>query len=283
MLLLLPMSLFMAACFTTDTLTNGFSFLWIAMVLRLALDQERPIRKQDWAILALLLIPLALSKSIYILLVFFVFLIPLLRRNRWRSSFLIGIGFVTAAACIGLVWLNYVNQTTSSGLSAANGDRLAYFLHSPLKAANIFWMTLVKDGLNQIQMYIGVLGWADTPLSGWVYPLAFLSLLAVAIFNGTKRYKIGWLGKLLSFALSIGFILSLLFLFFSPGVSVGNGVISGIQGRYLIPFGVLFFLPLYNQKFALPEDAPVWRAAAVISVLLLAAALRALLWRYYAI
>jgi hypothetical protein len=66
-------------------------------------------------------------------------------------------------------------------------------------------------------------------------------------------------------------------------MTVGNGVIDLVQGRYSIPFGMLYLLPLSQRKWSISQDSPAWVVVGLLHFLVLVVTVRAMLWRYYAI
>lgn len=284
-LALMPMTLHQAASNSPDALTNAISFLFIAFALRMIFDPRPSLRTKDWAIIALLAIALGLCKSIYIL-VAGLLIIVLFRRFRLQRAVLpLVLAVLSLGLLSGLGWLELssrsVSVQTMDELKTPTTSGLTYVLQHPLIAAPILWRTATTYTGFQIRMFIGILGWFDTVLPNWVYPLYCGLLFFIAFLEPHPQFFFTLLERLWIVALVLVAGVMMMVAFFYPEISVGNGILGVIQGRYYIPFGPLYFLPFSQRKWFLPKDSPAWLAVAVLHGLVLIVSIRAMLWRYY--
>ena len=109
-------------------------------------------------------------------------------------------------------------------------------------APNYYYLSINLD------QFIGVLGWLDTPLPSIIIFLYFTVLLFFALSDHNDQTIINFRKKfilLISVTSGVLIIITSIYLQFN---SIGNTIIEGIQGRYFIPLSPLVFLLLYNKK-----------------------------------
>jgi uncharacterized membrane protein len=82
---------------------------------------------------------------------------------------------------------------------------------------------------------IGVLGWLDTPLRGWVYPA--LGLALILALSDRIEWPLGGRGRVLAVAglTAIGYAAFVYLLLYITWTPVTAEQIWGMQGRYLLP------------------------------------------------
>lgn len=285
---LLPMSVFIAASFSPDAVTNGISFLWIASVFRIFARSEGNISLKDWAILALLLIPLALSKSIYISLTGLLVLL-LIRRPEKYKVYLVAIpALMVFALLVSFSWIQlsigYAAHTASTdqyGMPSAQD--FEYMGKNIPVVAPILARTVERHFVDEARMFVGVLGWLDTPLPDWVYPFSFLLLILITLAEAHPELALQIKEKLWIIALLLGSLFLVQVILFNPQVDIGNGISKVPQGRYYIPFAPLFFLPFSQKRWFVEKASPIWAVVVLIHVIILTLSARVLLWRYFAI
>jgi uncharacterized membrane protein len=286
-LALMPMTLHQAASNSPDTATIGLSFVFVAYALRMLMDQQTKIAWDNWLTIALLTMALALCKSIYVLSAGLLLLIPLRRFRSQRISLPLSLAVIALGVITGLVWLQISSQwVTVEMMNASRTPTTAgilYILQHPQEAAPVLWRSAVQSTGLQMRMFIGILGWMDTRLPGWVYPLYYAILFFVVIFETHHPVYLSISERLWTALLAILSSFVLMAIFFYPGVSTGNGVVETAQGRYYIPFGLFYFLPFSQRKWRFPDDSPAWGVVALLHGIILLAAARAMLWRYYSI
>jgi uncharacterized membrane protein len=286
LLALTPMSLSEAASVSPDAFVNGLAFLVIALWLFLALG---PVPQVHWRMLAgmaALTAVLAQSKQVYVMLAGLYLLIPgrkfATRWHRWLGALLVaGAG----AGSLGLwAWLFrdlHFPARYDRSVVFAPGAQIQFILAEPLRYLEICWVTVQVDWWNWTRSFIGVLGWLDTVLPTWLYA-SFVPILALVALADTRPPAELSVGQRL--LLASLFVLSMLGLMTSLYVvwnSLRFPVVQGIQGRYLIPFVPLLFLPLHNRRVRIgPPAALGWLVGAYVTAAL-AATTVTLVRRYY--
>ena len=113
--------------------------------------------------------------------------------------------------------------------------KLRFMLHEPLLFPRLLMHSFTDYGVQMWQQLIGVLGWLDTPLAGWTYPV--LTALMLASFIGpleTDRTT----GRRIAVACALavaGYCFAVFFIFFLVWTALDATQIDGVQGRYFVP------------------------------------------------
>lgn len=285
---LLPMSVFIAASFSPDAVTNGVSFLWIASVFRIFARSEDNISLKDWAFLALLLIPLALSKSIYIALTGLLVLLLIRRPEKYRVYLVAIPALMAFAVLVSFSWIQFsigyaarTDSTDQYGMPSAQD--FDYMGKNLPVVVPIIARTVEQHFVEEARMFVGILGWLDTPLPDWIYPFSYLLLIFITLAETHPDLGLQIKEKLWIMAILLGSLFIIQVILFNPQVDIGNGISKVPQGRYYLPFAPLFFLPFSQKRWSVEKDSPVWAVIVLIHVIILTLSARALLWRYFAI
>ena len=258
-LALLPMSLFINMSLSADLMTNGICFLFFAYVLRLCF-QEPPIRNRQLMALSGLVILLASVKIVYAPFLLLLFLLP---KSKFRSTghYLCWVtGGLAAGLSIILFWGALIsdlyvpyedyNKTYRefTGISpAANAHKqLEFIKEDPTQAFSVICHSIGDCYGSHIESYVGVFGWLDTHLPGWMVYTLYALIYVIASGEKDLRLSLSWKKRTLLFLV---FMLILSLLFLSQHLSwvlVGAPSVWHIQGRYLIPFYPLLFMMFYG-------------------------------------
>jgi uncharacterized membrane protein len=146
--------------------------------------------------------------------------------------------------------------------------------HAPWLIFTLPYKYIVFYFADLAEQFIGRLGWLNVPLPQTQYTLwtaAIIMCLAGALFTGDNNAR-RWRGLDALFALmlvaaSLQAICLALYLTWTP---VGQDMIAGVQGRYLLPLAA--FLPLLLPRFQCPKrTARIIEIASVLPAALLAA------------
>jgi uncharacterized membrane protein len=126
--------------------------------------------------------------------------------------------------------------------------------------------------------FVGILGWLDTFLPRWFY-LAVPLPLGLAFLSASSRRGRRPAVALAAVLLGVAATFVIEYLTWSP---VGNPVIEGVQGRYLLPFAPVLALAVPACP-AIGRRIVPWAVAAVLALMLVvpAVTLRTLMLRYY--
>ena len=249
MIALIPITLFEAASLSADSFMFGLSFLIIAIFLRFAFnDNKKKINIKDIYILFILLLLLALSKQVYFILLFLIFLIPANKFENNKKMLLITlflfltIGIFTGAWSL-LVKDFYVPIVPQISISA----QILYILADPFRFPYVLLNTFIQLGPSYQILFVGnfIL---DIPLPLWWVGAYLLTIIPVAILD-KNNISITLNQKLISAAIFMSISVVVCAFVYVSWTPVGQNTIDGIQGRYFIPILPLLFLLLYKVKY----------------------------------
>jgi len=295
LLALLPMHLFQAGVFSADAVTYGLAFAFLGVVLgRTTQQAPTPLTKRQLIIWTLIGAALAASKLIYVLLLPLWLFVPRealsadanpLTKKTYGKRLAVLLGLPVLGA---LVWALvaasvYQPDPSARGELVGIAPQLRWMASHPVAFTGVLLESVVLQAKAMQEMWIGLLGCADTFLPYWAYPVAEISVLVLAVFGRTDtderpltpKVRGGWMTLALAGWLGV---YVLLFLTFNP---VGAEAILGMHGRYLIPFMPLLFFA-FRLRRAYPElRLPLEVGAKSLGVVLVLLMWRALWVRYY--
>jgi uncharacterized membrane protein len=255
-LALMPMSLHQAASLSADAVTMAVSFIITAYVVRLALaGKPAQLKRSDYLLLLAGVVVAALCKS-DAGLVFLLLLIPGTKFPDRRTRWLAIAGYIVLAFGVAALW-QYINRpngeinVTLKSVAGIHPDENAVtILERPVLFLSAVNRTVVGLGHEYLEEFVGKLGWDDIRLPGWI-PWVYLVLLVVA----AAAYRAGpqlsrWQRILLIgvFVLNVGATFAVVWTTemshqaIETDMVAGRGFISGLQGRYLIPFAYSFLI-----------------------------------------
>jgi uncharacterized membrane protein len=242
---LLPVSFFIMPSLGADAVTDGLSFLALALVLRMALAADRAT-VSGLVALVVVFIGLALSKQVYILLVLLFFLIP-------RSKLPAGVKYVYCAlAVIGTpVLVNIAWGALSKHLYVPiwsfvdPSAQMHFVLAHPLHFLRMVCGYALRD------LHIPV--WFM--LNPWPVMLPpeqandfWLCLAALGILEAREGFTFDFARRLLPPAIVVAIWFALMLVLYLSSNPVGAPTIAGLQSRYLIPLAPLVLLPLGSPR-----------------------------------
>ena len=264
---LMPKTLFQLASLSYDAITISLSFFLVAVILRYALDKEKKIGFRDIIILFLVFLAVAECKIPYFVLGFMVFLIPRKKISSVKKYLLTFIGLlllVFIIAQLNTVPYQLFRTSSSSGTAVAIHEQVSrdslkntlnpngqihFILKNTGQYAGILLKTLlISQRSNLLNNVFGDLGWLDTPLPDLLRNIYLITLIIAALGFYATDIRISPLNKLISFVIILTGISLIATAMYVCCTNIGNGMIYGIQGRYLIPFIPLFCLLFYNQS-----------------------------------
>lgn len=266
-LALLPMNINLAASLSADAFTIAISFLFIAILLRLAFSEEY-IRWKSviWMLLVLMLV--ALSKNVYIILGLLFFVIPKAKfreRGFYFTTLLLTaivgiIGFATGSIYTAKVYdlvepgVSFFHHFAESNSPVDHHKQIDFIFADPVEYVIILISSMHQQWLGLVFSGIGVLGWINIFLPFWYYIFMVIMVLFMALFEGSKNVVINLQNKftiLLVIAMTIVLIYTISYLTWTP---VGQNTIDGMQGRYFLPVVPLIFLLFYNRLLKIPPQ-----------------------------
>jgi uncharacterized membrane protein len=279
-LALMPMTLFLAASNSPDAFTIAIGFLFAASALRLIPERETPARWTEWAQIGLLMMVLVLCKSIisYLVLGGLLVIAPFRQFRHNQSVLLLTLAVLAGGLLTALVWQNvstgYVSEAMMNTLHTPTTSGFQYVLLHPAIAAPIFLRSIIANTTYQLSMFIGILGWSDTVLPAWIYPLYYAFLLFIIIFEPHPRLRFTIPERVWIAGLVIAADLLMMAAFFYPDATVKSGLIGVVKGRYFIPFAQVGFMPFSQRKRSISTDSPPWIVVVLFLCLVLGVSAR---------
>ncbi|MCE7699829.1 MAG: DUF2142 domain-containing protein [Methanobacterium paludis] len=245
LLALMPMTLFQAASISADSFTIAISFLIIAYFFKFAFDDnKKDFNIRDFCILGVLFIILALSKQVYCLLILLFFMLPSSKFGGWKKKFLKFVYICFPVVIIIIFWKFLI-----SGLYNPPEAKfqLLFVLSNPTAFPNVLLNSILSSFNNYLVMFVGDLGWLDTPLPQWlVYSYSIILILTSLLDKNDIKINLKQkIIPLITFAL---IFVSIFFLEYVTWTPVANSMVVGVQGRYFIPFAPLLLLLFYNNR-----------------------------------
>ncbi len=267
---LMPMMVNQMASLSYDGITYGMTFLFLAMVFRLAFEAERSIRNRDLVWLFVVALVLGLCKPPYMMVVLTFLIIPVKRIGSWwkpgavmagllivtglasqhmrlRTFFVAEESAVTAEADKPVAAADTIRDLSPNPVNRLNPTlQLDFMKKNPGQYPAIVGNTLVLAWDIYTSCFVGLLGWVDTPLPEWLTFGYLFLLLFTALFIAERAIRIRPLVKAwLMLLFLLGFLLVMTAMYIYANVP-GSKIIHAVQGRYFIPLAPLFFIVFYN-------------------------------------
>lgn len=261
---LMPTRLFLMSSFSPDAITSALALLWIALVLD-GLFKDRPISVFDFALLAFVAVALALSKSMYCLLLLLAVCLVFRRAVPKKEIARFALFFICMVTFAGLAFKYHpVNLTalnseaqsaTQSATQSAAGSGANYFLaqvnasaqlrlllEKPLSIPSVILKGYGARGQNLLRGATAVFGWGNVYIPRWGYVIAYLLLCGGLFVDKQMLVPKGFRGTAALVLITAMLIIPLsMYLFWTP---VGAKGFDGVQGRYYIPYLPLAFLAI---------------------------------------
>jgi len=248
---LFPMTLSQYASLGPDALAISGALLFVALTLRYA--QRRAIGRWDVVLLAVSAALLLNAKPGYQLLALLVFLVPLAAfggRRRYALSTLAVLGAVAVLALIPMLLAPSDNEAIAElwgpGYQGHPGQQIAFVLQHPWAFVRVLAATFDTYTMVLLQQSVGVLGWLTIFLPQTVMALCFIGAGIVLSYREPMPL-LGWQrGVLLGVALLS--ILTVTAALYIGSTATAAPLVSGLQGRYYLPFLPLLFLSFYRLR-----------------------------------
>lgn len=259
---LLPMTLHLSASFSYDVMILGCMFYFTAVCLDLAYEKER-VRAADVAVIAALMAAAGPCKLIYGVLMGLCLLIPVEKFGGWKP-------WALAAACVFLAWglsmtlingqtiVSYATETENVvPWAQEEGYSLTLLLHRPLQAVRMFYQTFLWQAEYYHMTMIGAyLGNLDTVLDVpyLVVAVFTVSLLCLAMKKPGERQVMSVGNRVWAAALCGLCGLAAMASMLIAWTPLSSQVISGVQGRYFLPFLPVLLIAFKNDAIVLTKN-----------------------------
>lgn len=250
-LTLLPMNLQEMISLSADGMTTALVYALTAFVLN-GIYHRKPFEKKDYVALVLLSLGAVLWKVLYFPAVFLILLIPVecfgSAKKKWTAVGIVlfsltGLLLLWAGVCYFLLFQAAAGE---AGREQSTLMAIEYLMGHRLEFIGVLYRT-VSSGLKNYlgEIFAKSLSWYSIHPSPWlVYSsMALCGLIFLAEDSIALRLKT----RLAFLAVSCFSILLLFFMLYLWWTPVGNSVIAGFQGRYLMPL-LLMLLAAFKPR-----------------------------------
>jgi uncharacterized membrane protein len=250
-ILVMPMTLFQLGSASLDSVTYGLTTLAAALFMRAASTAFSFRPTMHIALIGCLLL-LATTRIPLFALTPLPAVLYIARRSR---AYLIS---SAALICLSAGWIIYA-------LSAVKGlpprdltttELITHYLFSPYSFLRIITNTITSEDIlaGYWQMFIGVLGWLDTPLGTETY-ISFAILffvLGVISIEPKPSAILRWANMSLTGA-AVCAVLAMYFIFLVTYSPYPAKEIDTIQGRYFIPTAIAVSYAVFGRRLSVPR------------------------------
>lgn len=259
---LLPMTLHLSASFSYDVMIMGCMFYFTAVCLDLAFRKEK-VEKRDVAVLMVLMAMAGPCKMVYAVMMGLCLLIPVKKFGGWTR-------WAVSAVCVAGIWaaaMVLVNRQTIVSYASATeqvvpwaeeaGYSLYFLIHNPGTLIQMIYNTLLWQAENCHMTMIGAyLGNLDQGLDV-PYPAVICftcCLLGLALKKPGESVRLTGAGRVWTWVVCAGCAMAILLSMLIAWTPVSSHVISGVQGRYFLPFLPVLLIALKNDWLILTKD-----------------------------
>jgi len=257
-----PVFLSEAASFSPDGMTNGTSLLFVALVLRYALDHTAVLDRWAVVFLTALSVTLSLSKPAYFPLPLAYFAIPSQRAVSKGFYFAGGAVIVLAGIVAVLIWSSMIAHVYAPAPGQVDMKGAAeYAIKHPIEITGLEFQNLAASWRFYVLSAFGYLGYLDTTMPAlliWGYVLV---LILTAIGSGDKKFSIKATSRLILLVAvisSAGVVLASQYLV----RAIGQTEIRTAQGRYFLPILIPGLAVLYTSRSGTKMPQPLIAATA---------------------
>ncbi|MCD8021577.1 MAG: DUF2142 domain-containing protein, partial [Lachnospiraceae bacterium] len=273
----LPITLQQAASFSYDGMINAISFLFVSYCVY-ALYGEKLLGVRDFLVIALTGCLLASVKGgVYVPLC----LLPLavfFRKDRVHQAqrkyfaaltLLFVFAFAKGNLASLMSRLLAAQGTRSGGASGSEVYTMGYLLNNPLHALGLFVNTFYKQWDSYLRNLLGGnLAWREINIK-WTVVFATLLILLLSCLRSEKEPSPGRLEKGYTGFLCLGCYCCIELSMLLAWTPVTYTYITGVQGRYFLPFFFLILFLLRNSLVSLKRniDRQLIFAAGMVNII----------------
>ncbi len=231
--LLLPMTLSQISGIGIDGIIYALSLLFLSL-FTYALDQKNPWKlghiMLSWFVLSLLI---ATRPSFFVF--GFLLLAIAIYRKSYKDFFIMGVFAIGV-----LLWTLYaLNHVVDHRIprEITTSEQLQLFVESPSIFFSVLKNTISDPNIliSYFKMFVGVLGWLDTPLPAISYYVAIPFLFLALIASSSSNYSAPFFSTMLLCLILIASFIIIIFLLWISWTPLSSSVVIGVQGRYFIP------------------------------------------------
>lgn len=235
-LALMPICLAQAASYNADCVLYSLSFLGIALLIKNSFERGPLTTNRETILLLSIFLILGVLKVLYLPIVLLIFIIP---KSRFKNSlhyYTTTVSIVLISIALALAWLKISNlHATPADPNAEASKKIASLLHNPFLPIRLVSETINYFPGLHYRTTIGILGYADTRLPEGVYTSYTLTILFLALIEGTKKIKLDFFNRILFWIVSLSMFAGAFAALWLINPKQNGLVVTGVQGRYFIP------------------------------------------------
>lgn len=262
LLCIIPTTIEGIATISADGLLFSASMFFISYILYLTYNKEK-INKKDIAILAIFSVIIALSKTVYITLIPFIFIIP---KEKWKNikqkNIICFIIFIVALI-LDFLWYKFGIQKEE--ISNIGNDAILYILNSPIGYIQKIIYTIVLLFEKYLTEIFGATIEINEVIKISIFPYILFIMSIIVSIKGKNKTEFKLYQKIIIIFIVVacmGVIFSALFIEWSrPNLEY----IEGIQGRYFLPILPIIYM-IFCNKFC--DERKYTYTIAVIGLLM---------------
>jgi uncharacterized membrane protein len=267
LLMLMPMSMYLATSMSADVVGNSLAILFCVMVWRQVAEPagEKKISSRRAWLFVLMACGIGLTKFVYLPLTALPLLIPADAFGGRPRKRLVTAGAIAAGVAASVVW-----SLQTPGLDmVANGVgqnlyprlQIEFLRQNPSAWLTLPIRTVAHSWKEQLTSFVGEFGWMQAPVSPIVtilYCLALLWACQPHVDDPAPAPVWKWVAIVPAIVLSSLFALGLTaYLYWNP---LGSPDVKGLQGRYLIPLGTAVVMLIARLWRRLPQRSRARRS-----------------------
>jgi len=242
-------------------MSNGLSFLYIALILKYTLDETKQyLSPRNKLFLLLIAILLSLSKSIYFALIPLVLLIPAHKFNSLKTKlekYYFSASIIIISLILAYSW-NYLVKDLGYFVEPRilnTKSQIDYIIAHPIGFLNLLCFSILS---NFYLLFFNKLIQFDsrmfiTHLPNILISMNLLLIYFVALIDIQEK-QIKRLQKVFMGIISAGTIVLIFFAMFVYCTFPDSLAIKGVQGRYFIPISPLLYLLLQNNLISMSKE-----------------------------
>lgn len=254
---MLPLNLYQAGAISTDGITSGLVFLFIAYTLKLKFSENSKLTKKETGIWGLLITLICICKYTYIPLIFLYFIIPVEKfenKKTYLKNFLIVLLLNIFIILIFVYYIITIYSNTKYELADKTVDKsilIKFIITHPVQYLKMIFLTLSKLHRFYINNMISSFGWNSAMVPIFVSNLFYVLLFCSVFFKDLKEKSLFYHLKDKAVFLFSGILIFLATITSVYLIYQKSPIITGVQGRYLFPLIPMFFILFSSYKYNL--------------------------------
>lgn len=250
--LMLPSSLFLRSMVSYDSLILVITCLSLAKMLKIYCDNKYIFKKMDILFFIICGFILLNIKTVYSIIFLLMFFIPNKKFGGIKNKikyFSIMVGAVVIITLISKIPYIHLGNSSSDLIN----EQFAFIINHPLGYAKILLKNIVSQFNAQAFWMVGTYGLLDTYIPVLLLDIIYLNLFCIILFDIFNEKLELSIKFNITFAIlifiSIMAIYTSMYTAWTPFVTgeVGGESISGVQGRYFLPYICMIPLIFCNK------------------------------------